>query len=205
MVLPLKFSVSEDNDYEHLAAASGRLRALLEAFSDGSLPPEYGDNKLVIFARSLLDAQMDDGSFSVSKNPEALPADVRDDAHRFVTWSAAAFLCLFDEKRKEASRAVEGLDTGMLRALRAPAAGDFTFPESGPAELVQQVEAVMILASGGVPARLRRSPETAPVMADGLKLLAADFRRRLDSGDTMLPGGFDYQQLFLQALSALEY
>ena len=111
----------------------------------------------------------------------------------------------FSIKKRTVSRAVEGLETAMLRALRAPAAVDFSFPESGPAEVVQQVEAVMILASGGIPARLKKFPETAPVMAGGLKKLASDFRRRIDSGDTMLPGGFDYLQLFCGALSALEY
>ena len=204
MILARKFSLVDDGDYERLAAASGRLRALLEAFAEDRLPPAYGPEMLAGYARSLLAAQRPDGSFSSHADPESLDADARTDAHRFVTWAAAAYLGLLAERLPEAAASVDGLEEALDRALSSPAAADFSFPESGPAEPVQQVEAALILASGGIPRRLRDDAAGADAAARALADLASDFRDRLAAGDTVLPGGIDYRPLFEQALSALE-
>ncbi|MCK5735167.1 MAG: hypothetical protein KAH21_01765 [Spirochaetaceae bacterium] len=212
MILPRKFTLSEDNDYEHIAAASGRLRALLEAFTAGELPREYGMKQLAGYARSLLEVQRDDGSFSSCDKPEKLDADVRRDALSFVTWTALAFLCGFEDTRKMAGEKADGdfgvssenLAEGISAAFRCPSAGDFNFPESGAAELVQQVEAVLILSSGGIPGRLKANPGIAPEMNTGLNRLKEDFQQRLATGNTSLPGGIEYESLFMMALEAME-
>jgi|GEM_PF-2206034 len=208
MILSRKFTLAEDDDYEHIAAAGGRLRALLEAFSEGSLPPEYGPEQLAEYALSLLEAQRDDGSFSSCMYPEKLDADVRTDALRFVTWAALAFLCRFqDETAEQPNRfsvSVPGLEAGIRAAMDSPEIGNFLFPESGEAEPVQQVEAVLILSSGGIPGRLQDHPSTAPEMKAGLDALKTDFRKRLETGNTTLPGAIEYSDLFRQALAALD-
>jgi len=201
MILARKFTLSEDNDYERIAAVSGCLRALLEAFAAGELPREYGMKQLAGYARSLLDVQRDDGSFASYSNLEKLEIDVRTDAHRFVTWAALAFLCRFQDSRGES---LPGLEKGILAAMRSPAASDFKFPESGEAEPVQQVEAVLILSSGGLPGRLSADPSAAPEMYSALNSLKAVFCRRLESGNTTLPGGIEYEALFRLALEGLE-
>lgn len=204
MILARKFTLADDNDYERLAAAGGRLRALLEAFTENRLPPEYGANQLAVFARSLVSLQRTDGSFSSSADPDRLEPDVRTDAHRFVTWAALAFLCRFRDLYADGAADVEGLNSSIAAALKSPAAADFSFPESGPAEPVQQVEAVLILSSGGIPARLAAEPNLAPEMKISLDQLISDFNRRIQTGDTALPGGIEYSPLFRQALSGLE-
>jgi hypothetical protein len=204
MVLARKFTLAEDDDYERLAAVSGRLRAVLEAFAEERLPPEYGPGVLAGYARSLIAAQRRDGSFSSYADPDRLDPDVRTDAHRFVTWAAMAFLSLFAAKHAEIAETVPGLEDSLASAEASPAASDFSFPESGPAEPVQQVEAVLVLASGGIPARLKKAPEEEGALGAALSELSADFRKRLETGDTALPGGIDYAPLYLQALEALE-
>jgi len=205
MILPRKYSLAADDDYEHIAAAGGRLRALLEAFREGSLPEDYGLDQLSVYAESLLKFQRKDGSFSSYEYPENLEADVGTDAHRFVTWAAAAFLCLFQESAEiSREQSLPGLDEGIRAVLNCPLAGDFSFPESGEAEPVQQVEAVLILSSGKIPERLKHRPSPGPALLPALDELKEDFRRRLDTGDTILPGGIEYASLFRQALNALE-
>ena len=54
MILARKFTLAEDDEYEHLAAAGGRLRSLLEAFTENRLPPDYGPEQLAGYARSML-------------------------------------------------------------------------------------------------------------------------------------------------------
>lgn len=202
MILARKFSLAEDDDYEHLAAAGGRLRALLEAFTEDRLPSEYGPEQLVGYARSLLAVQRPDGSFASCTEPEKLDPDVRTDVHRFVTWAGLAFLCRLQDFH--AGGLNERLKEGISAALRCPVTADLSFPESGMAEPVQQVEAVLILSSGRIPARLKADPSLAPALKAVLDHLTSDFRRRLESGDTLLPGGIDYETLFRQALAALE-
>jgi len=205
MILPRKFSLAADDDYEHVAAAGGRLRALLEAFSEGSLPENYGLEQLSVYSESLLMFQRKDGSFSSYEYPEKLDADTGADAHRFVTWAAAAFLCLFqDSVEISREQGPSGLDEGILAVLNCPRTGDFSFPESGAAEPVQQVEAVLILSSGKIPGRLKRRPCPAPALLSALDELKEDFRHRLDTGNTMLAGGIEYAPLFRRAFRALQ-
>lgn len=204
MILARKFTLAEDDDYERLAAASGRLRAVLEAFVEGRLPPEYGNKQLSVFARSLISNQRPDGSFSSCADPESLDPDVRADAHRFVTWAALAFLSRFQNLLELEAAGVEGLDSAIKAALTSPPVADFSFPESGPAEPVQQIEAVLILFSGGVPFRLYADPGLSPELKSSLDELKEKFRNRIETGDTTLPGGIDYKPLFSQALAALE-
>ncbi len=205
MIFARKFTLAEDDDYERIAAAGGRLRAVLEAFTENTLPREYGEEQLAGYARSLLAVQRTDGSFASYSDPEKLEDDVRTDAHRFVTWAALAFLCRLGDSREEsAGDFIPGLETVILAAMRCPAASDFRFPESGEAEPVQQVEAVLILSSGGIPRRLEGSPTSAPELFSALNGLKADFRRRLETGNTALPGGIEYGALFRQALEGLE-
>jgi len=205
MILPRKFSPASDDDYERIAAAGGRLRALLEAFSEGSLPDNYGMEQLSVYAESLLKFQRNDGSFSSYEYPENLEADVRTDAHRFVTWSAAAFLCLFQESAGQSREyCPAGLEEGIFTVLNSPPAGDFSFPESGEAEPVQQVEAVLILSMGRIPGRLKQTPCPAPVLLSALEGLGKDFRRRLETGNTMISGEIEYAPLFQQAVNVLD-
>lgn len=204
MILARKFTLAKDDDYEHLAAASGRLRILLEAFVEDRLPPEYGTDQLSAFALSLISHQRPDGSFASFSNPELLDSDVRSDAHRFVTWAALAFLCRLQNVLGLESEGVEGLDQAIKAALRSPAAADFSFPESGSAEPVQQIEAVLILGSGGVPLRLSSNSGLSPDLKASLDGLKDYFRERIETGNTMLAGGIDYDELFRQALACLE-
>ena len=203
MVLARTFTQAKDNDYEALVSAHGRLRAILDACSSGTLPPGYDAPALAAYASSLISCQGDDGSFSVSQNPAELSGDVRDDALRFVSWVAAALLCRLRSEEPEAARVVNGLDDSISRVLNWTEAADFSFPESGPAEAVQQIEAVLILSARGIPGLLQNSPTLAPALARSLETLAAGFRERLERGDTSLPGGIDYRPLFEQALGGL--
>ncbi len=208
MIFARKFSIAEDNDYERIAAVSGRLRTLLEAFVEGQLPPEYGMKQLAGYARSLITVQRVDGSFSAYAHPEKLEIDVCTDAHRFVTWAALAFLCRYqdieDESAKSTDELIPGLGESILAGMRCPAASNFNFPESGEAEPVQQVEAVLILSSGGLPGRLSVDSSSAPELSSALNGLKVDFRSRLESGNTSLPGGIEYADLFRQALKGLD-
>lgn len=204
MILARKFTLSEDDDYERLAAASGRLRILLEAYVEGRLPREYGREQLTGFALSLISNQRPDGSFSTYAHPEQLDPDLRSDAHRFVTWAALAFLCRIQNHLESGAAGIEGLDPAIKAALRSPATVDFSFPESGSAEPVQQIEAVLILASGGVPSRIYADSDISPKLKKSFDSLKENFQQRIESGDTMLPGGIEYETLFRQALAALE-
>ena len=110
----------------------------------------------------------------------------------------------FQEIHAGTASTVEGLDDAISAGLQSPAAADFSFPESGPAEPVQQVEAILILSSGGIPALLMADPSRAPILKSALDVLAGDFHRRLDSGETLLPGGIEYENLFRKALFAFQ-
>jgi hypothetical protein len=204
MILARKFTQAEENDYERIAVAGGRLRSLLDAFAENRLPPEYGAGELAAYAATLLAQQRPDGSFSSYNEPEELEPDVRIDAHRFVTWAAAAFLCRLQELHPGEASGIEGLDSAIRRALRSPAASELVFSESGSAEVVQQVEAALVLASGGIPARLKTDPDLAPELMNALDQLVLIFRSRLDKGDTSLPGGIEYESLFRKALIQIE-
>jgi len=205
MIFSRKFTLAENDDYENLAAASGRLRALLEGYAGGSLPLEYGRKQLARYAESLLAVQRLDGSFAAFSEPEKLEADVRTDIHRFVTWAALAFLCRFqDDGGFNSPELNQDLKDGIITAMRSSVSVDLSFPESGEAEPVQQVEAVFILSSGGIPGRIKADPTLSPGLKAALDSLAAGFSSRIDSGDTSLPGGIDYEDLFKQALTDLE-
>ena len=204
MILPRKFALSKDNDYEHLAAASGRLRALLDAFAEGRLPDEYGEEQLAHYAASLLAHQRADGSFAACDKPEKLNADVQTDVHRFVNWAAAAFLCRFRSEFPERALGMSGLNQAIDSVLNTRIAADFSFPESGDAEPVQQLEAILVLSSGGVPGLLYSEAESAPELLAAINTLAADFRRRIRESDTRLPGDIEYRGFFEMAVSALE-
>jgi hypothetical protein len=204
MILSRKFTQAEENDYERIAVAGGRLRALLDAFAEDRLPPEYGADKLAAYARTLLAEQRQDGSFSSYSKPEELELDLRIDAHRFVTWAASAFLCRLQDLHPGEASGIEGLDSAIHRALRSPPASELVFPESGSAESVQQVEAALVLAAGGIPARLKADPDLAPELKAALDKLVRIFRCRLDEGDTSLPGGIEYEPLFRKALIQIE-
>jgi hypothetical protein len=204
MILARKFTQAEENDYERIAVAGGRLRSLLDAFAENRLPPEYGGGELAVYAGTLLAKQRPDGSFSSYNEPEELEPDVRIDAHRFVTWGAAAFLCRLQDLHPGEASGIEGLDSAICRALRSPAASELVFSESGSAEVVQQVEAALVLASGGIPARLKTDPDLAPELMNALDQLVLIFRSRLDKGDTSLPGGIEYESLFRKALIQIE-
>lgn len=208
MILPRKFILSEDNQYEHLAVVSGRLRAVLEAFSENRLPPEYRPEVLAGYTCSLIAVQRSNGSFSSSRNPESLDPDVKTDALRFVTWAATAFLSLFKMRFSDEAASMEGLGAALEEALAAALdcseISDFSFPESGEAQPVQQVEAALILASGCIPQRLKSHPAHGGALAAALRNLSADFQSRLDSGNTKLPGGIDYRPLFEQVIASLQ-
>ena len=203
MILERKFVPTDNNDYERLAAVSGRLRAVLEAFAGGTLPPEYGPEQLAAYASSLIAVQRDDGSISGYTQPQELDAEVRADLHRFVTWAAAALLSRLKTELPDAASAVENLDSALERILRSPEAANFAFPESGPAEPVQQIEAVLVLSQGYIPRLLAQNPSQAPVLSEALRALAGNFRGRMASGDTTLPGNIAYAPLFEQALAQL--
>jgi hypothetical protein len=204
MILARKFTQAEENDYERIAVAGGRLRALLDAFAENRLPPEYGAIELARYAGTLLAQQRPDGSFSSYNEPDDLEPDVRIDAHRFVTWAASAFLCRLQDLHPVEASGIEGLDSAICSALRSLPASELAFPESGSAEVVQQVEAALVLAAGGIPARLKADPDLAPELKNALDKLVLIFRRRLDSGDTSLPGGIEYETLFRKALIQIE-
>ena len=203
MILARTFTQAEENDYERLAAASGRLRALLEAFAEDRLPSNYGPEQLAGYGKSLLKARREDGSFSSYEDLDDLEPDVRTDAHRFVTWAALAFLCRLRAVHPGAAAGIDGLDEVIRAGLRSPCAADFSFPESGDAAVVQQVEAVLLLSSGHVPKLLDNDADLAPKLKTALEGLAAEFRRKLNSGDTKLIQGIDYAPLYARAAAAL--
>ncbi len=203
MVLARKFTQSEDNNYEGLVAAAGRLRAILDAFAQESLPPEYDVSIVVEYTKSLLATQRPDGSFSTSLTPDSLDPETSADAHRFVTWISAALLNLLLQSYPDEASEIPSLKDSISRALNSPVALSFQFPESGPAEIVQQVEAVLILTSGRIPLYLKTNPSIAPQVASGIAILVDYFHHRLTEGDTVLPGGIEYKDLFTQATATL--
>lgn len=203
MILAHIFTRAEENDYESLAASSGRLRALLEAFAEDRLPSNYGPEELAGYGKSLLKARREDGSFSSYENLDELEPDVRTDAHRFVTWAALAYLCRLRAVHSKEAAGIDGLDEVIRMGLRSPCAADFSFPESGDAAVVQQVEAVLLLSTGHVPKLLENDADLAPELKAALDGMAAEFRRKLESGDTKLIQGIDYAALYAQAAAAL--
>ncbi len=203
MILPHSFTQAPKNDFAELAPAAGRLRALEQAFAENSLPEDYTPARLAAYAKSLLALQREDGSFSVSRKPEELEPDELTDALLFVTWTAAAFLRLTETRLPEEAAKLPGLHSALLRALNSPGACRLDFPESGPAAPVQQIEAVLILSSGGIPAMLREDAAAAPALRDALSLLKEQFQRRLETGETSLVENVDYRELYLQAFNAL--
>lgn len=203
MVLARKFTQAEDNDYEKLVSSSGRLRAVLDAFAEGSLPPEYDAVKLASYASSLIATQRMDGSFSASPDPDELAPDEKTDAHRFVTWIALAFLTRLQNDHPEEAADVKGLESSISAAFRSPSVHNLAFPESGPAEPVQQIEAALVLGAGNIPAQLKADPAPAPALAEALGELAVSIRKHIEEHDTVLPGGIDYKPLYTQALASL--
>jgi glycogen debranching enzyme len=79
----------------------------------------------------------------------------------------------------------------------------FRSPNPGDAAVVQQVEAVLLLSSGRVPKLLENDADLAPELKTALDGLAAEFRRKLNSGDTKLIQGIDYAPLYTRAAVAL--
>ncbi len=203
MIFPRVFTQAPDNNFEELAPAAGRLRALQQAMAQNTLPTDYTPADIAAYAESLLAFQREDGSFSVSKNPDELEPDVKTDSLRFVTWTAAAFLHLLETRLPETAAQIPGLRTSITRALNSLPASHLNFPESGPAAPVQQIEAVLILCEGEIPGMLEREPAAAPALKAALHTVTAEFRRCLESGETSLAGAIDYAPLYKMALEAL--
>ncbi len=63
------------------------------------------------------------------------------------------------------------------------------------------MEAALVLAAGGIPARLKADPDLAPELKNALDNLVLVFRGRLDKEDTSLAGGIEYEPLFRKALT----
>lgn len=203
MILSREFTSIQTNDYETLASAGGRLRAVLDAFAENRLPEEYGPDALWQFGKSLLSIQLSDGSFSSYPKPEELEPELRTEAQRFISWCTLAFFTLLDIHYPESWNGHEKLTAIITRGLNSPPVSNFDFPESGPAELVQIIEAVLILSSGKILELLLSGKLQAPELMKSLKKLLEKLRKRLENGDTCLPGGIEYRGLIMKAMNAL--
>ena len=199
MILPELFTVTEKNDYEEIASASGRHRALLDAFASSNLPVDYSAEKLIKYADSLLETQKADGSFSVYAGKSSLDSDSYTDACIFVTLCAAAFLNLLLERFNERKYAAP-LD----RVLNSPVIKDLDFADSGSAAVVQQCEAVFILASGGLISKLAFEGVKAPALSAKLKKMKTELNGRIKNNNTTLDGGIDYSGILKNAASLLK-
>jgi hypothetical protein len=209
MILTVKkFLINKDNDYESMTSRVGQMRIFLDHILAGRVPnAKFSQDSLLQYCRSLVEGQrdgmegLDAGSWSVSPSPLEIDEDEKNDYHFFPTHIALATLVYCGEKD---SRVLEipGYDETLKRGFAFAVSADLN--GYGFNSLFQQMEAVLILGSGGCPLYLKDNPDCCPAMLSRLKELGADFQQRLDSDDTVLSFGGDYKKQFTLACKLLE-
>ncbi|MDC7240319.1 MAG: hypothetical protein PQJ50_08160 [Spirochaetales bacterium] len=209
MILTIKkFIVNKDNDYENMTSRVGQMRIFLDHILAGNVPNEnYTADSLLAYCRSLIEGQrgaeegLHAGSWSVSPAPAEIDEDDRVDYHFFPTYLALSLLVLCGEKDHRV-REIPGYEEALAKG--------FSFAVSRNLEgygfnsFFQQVEAVLILGSGGCTRWLKDHPESSPEMVSCLKDLAADYSERLDTNKTVLAFGGDYREQLTLACRYME-
>ena len=199
MILTIKkFIVNKDNDYENMTSRVGQMRIFLDHIIAGNVPNEkYSSDSLLSYCRSLIEGQrgaeegLEAGSWSVSPAPAEVDEDDRVDYHFFPTYLALSLLVLCggkDPRVRELPGYEEALKKGFAFAVSRNLEG------YGFNSFFQQIEGVLILGSGGCASWLKDHPDVSPEMTDCLKSLAADYKNRLETNDTVLAFGGDYRE-----------
>ncbi|MBF9015492.1 MULTISPECIES: hypothetical protein [unclassified Oceanispirochaeta] len=209
MILTVKkFLTNKDNDYESMTSRVGQMRIFLEHILAGRVPNEkYSQDSLLQYCRSLVEGQrdgmegLDAGSWSVSPSPLEIAEDDKNDYHFFPTYIALATLVFCGEKDSRV-KDIPGYDDALKKGFSFAVSSELN--GYGFNSLFQQMEAVLILGSGGCPRYLVSNPDSGPVMISRLKELGNDFQQRLDKDDTILSFGGDYKRQFTLACKLLE-
>jgi len=204
MILTIKkFTINKDNDYEKMTSKVGQLRIFLEHILSGRVPNDsYSLDDLTGFCRSLIETQrsavpgLADGSWSVSPAPGEITREDEMDYHFFPTFLALALLVTGGRKDSRIP-ALPGYEEALKRGFAFAITGNLD--GYGFNSLFQQVEAVLILGSGGCISWLADNRNCCPELAVRLKELGDNFRHRLESGHTVLEFGGDYKAQFTLA------
>ncbi|MDA3957390.1 hypothetical protein [Oceanispirochaeta sp.] len=208
MILTIKkFLINKDNDYEKMTSRVGQMKIFLEHILAGRVPNEnYSSDSLLSFCHSLVQGQrpaepgLEEGSWSVSATAADIEDEDRMDYHYFPTFLALSLLISCgsqDSRVKEIPGYEDALKKGFGFAVSENLEG-FGFNS-----FFQQMEAVLIMGSGGCPLWLKAHPDSCPVLVDRLGQLGNEFKSRLDKEDTVLPFGGDYKPQFMLACKLL--
>ncbi|QEN09295.1 hypothetical protein EXM22_15400 [Oceanispirochaeta crateris] len=208
MILTIKkFFPNKDNDYEKMTSKVGQMKIFLEHILAGRVPNEkYSADSLLSFCRSLVEGQrgseagLADGSWSVCSSALDIDEDDRMDYHFFPTFIALSLL-ISCASRDSRVKTIPGFDDALKRGF------SFAISENleglGFNSFFQQMEACLIMGSGGCFLWLKEHPDCCPPMAEKLKQLGVEFKKRLSEGETVLPFGGDYKVQFQLACQFL--
>ena len=201
MILTIKkFLINKDNDYEKMTSRVGQMKIFLEHILAGRVPNEkFSADALLSFCRSLVEGQrgtepgLAPGSWSVCSTAEDIDEDDRMDYHFFPTFLALSLLITCSSKDPRV-KDIPGFEDSLKKGF------DFAVSENlegyGFNSFFQQMEAALIMGSGGCPGWLKDHPECCPPMAKRLGQLGMEFKERLDQDNTILSFGGDYKVQF---------
>jgi len=207
MLMIKSFRLSRDMDFEHMGSIVGSMRFLLEAFASGQLPDEdYTLDDYIGYISSLPEKQwktgVTAGSWTVAPEPEKVKEDERLDFIFFPSWCACASISWLIQNHPEKASAINGLEESLVQGLK------FSISENlegfGITGELQTIEAALILGAGGLLQLLKKNPHFSPELKNRLDELKTDYRNKLDRGETDLPYGGSYKEIFEQVCRFLE-
>jgi hypothetical protein len=190
---------SKENDYEKMGGAVEAMRNVVRHFRLGDLPSsEFSMEELKEYIAHLIDIQEENGTWTVSANPEQLSEDEQVEFVSYPTFLGLGTLVMADEflPKENFKGREESLRKGFF-ALKLEGYGEDS--------LFQMIEMILILIEAEVPVWLKNKRTDDILNNKAVKLISFrdKLQSRLDAGDTILPFGGDYREIFELVTSGL--
>lgn len=199
MNLRKKIVKSEKNDFEKMAGSVEAMRNVVRHFKVGTLPnDEFSLEDYREYCEHLIQIQEINGSWTVAGDPSFLSGDEVVEFITYPSYLALGALVMHDEILS--GELLEGRDKALVNGFSQAKLEGY-----GEDSLFQTIEMVFMMIEAGIPPWLvnMRSEESFYPISIKLISLRDKLQSRLDGGDTILPFGGDYKEIFELVVAGL--
>jgi len=189
--------IRKSDDFEKMGAlVSGMRNMVIQTAAGKDAVTPIKEEAWRGFIDSLLNSVEEKYYWTVASDEGALPMDESIEFSRFPTAVALAALALDMQKYPQAG-------SEQRKEVFQKAADTFPLEGYGEDGVFQVCEILMIFIEGNLPVFLRESG-LSPELLGKLDRWAEDITEKLDRGDTLLPYGGDYKEIYKQILKGLK-
>lgn len=195
MNLTTKFRKSDD--FEKMGAlVSGMRNMVIQTAADKEASSPIKESVWREFIDSLLDSIEEKGYWTVALDEPGLPGDESVEFTRFPSAVALSALALDMHKYPQAGNEKR-------KEVFQKAASCFPLKGYGEDGVFQVCEILLIFIEGNLPSFLRESG-LSPELLSQLDQWSSEISGKLERGDTILPYGGDYKDIYQQILKGLK-